>query len=53
METKMKRGPILRLLILIALVVLLVASAQEEEPEVFVPSEKVPADSAVSFPTDI
>lgn len=29
--------------------------AQEEEPEVeeFVPTEKVPADSSISFPVDI
>ena len=29
------------------------AAAQEEELETFVPSEELPADSAVSFPVDI
>ena len=29
------------------------AAAQEEELETFVPTEELPADSAVSFPVDI
>ena len=31
----------------------LAAAAQEEELETFVPTEELPADSAVSFPVDI
>ena len=29
------------------------AATQEQGPEAFVPTEKLPADSAVSFPVDI
>ena len=57
----MRRITQLALLALLAL--LLVAStlalrnkpleAQAQEPETFVPTERLPADSAVSFPVDI
>ena len=58
----MKKVKVFLFLLLLALALVLVGpslpaqdedSAVQEELETFVPSEKVPADSAVSFPVDI
>lgn len=58
----MKKGKALLFLLLLVLALLLAGpslpaqdeeTAAQKELESFVPSEKVPADSAVSFPVDI